>query len=56
LINARTPCARRIESYFGAEIEGFNAYRYYKENTTLRGWILLPLAMDHRTQGRHLAP
>lgn len=34
-----------IESYFGAEVEGFRTYRYYKENTTLRGWILLPLAM-----------
>ena len=34
-----------IEAYFGAEVEGFKTYRYYKENTTLRGWILLPLAM-----------
>jgi len=34
-----------IEVYFGAEIEGFRTYRYYKENTTLRGWILLPIAM-----------
>ena len=34
-----------IESYFGAEVEGFKTYRYYKENTILRGWILLPLAM-----------
>jgi len=34
-----------IESHFGAEVEGFKTYRYYKENTTLRGWILLPLAM-----------
>jgi len=36
---------KSIESYFGTEIEGFKTYRYYKENTTLRGWILLPLAM-----------
>ena len=36
---------KAIESYFGGEVEGFNTYRYYKENTTLRGWILLPLAM-----------
>jgi len=36
---------KAIDGYFGAEIEGFNAYRYYKENTTLRGWILLPMAM-----------
>lgn len=34
-----------IEAYFGAEVEGFKTYRYYHENTTLRGWILLPLAM-----------
>ena len=34
-----------IESYFGAEVEGFKTYRYYTGNTTLRGWILLPLAM-----------
>jgi hypothetical protein len=34
-----------IEAYFGAEVEGFKAYRYYQGNTTLRGWILLPLAM-----------
>ncbi len=37
---------KAIESYFGAEVEGFKTYRYFKENTTLRGWILLPLAMD----------
>jgi hypothetical protein len=36
---------KSLESYFGAEVEGFKTYRYYKENTTLRGWILLPLAM-----------
>lgn len=36
---------KAIDGYFGAEIEGFKTYRYYKENTTLRGWILLPLAM-----------
>jgi len=34
-----------IEAYFGAEVEGFKTYRYYEGNTTLRGWILLPLAM-----------
>ncbi len=38
--------AKSIESFFGATIEGFDTYRYYKENTVLRGWILLPLAMD----------
>jgi hypothetical protein len=36
---------KAIESYFGADIEGFHTYRYYDGNTTLRGWILLPIAM-----------
>jgi hypothetical protein len=36
---------KAIESHFGAEVEGFQTYRYYHGNTTLRGWILLPLAM-----------
>jgi hypothetical protein len=40
--------AASIESYFGAEVEGFETYRYYEGNTTLRGWILLPLAMGIR--------
>lgn len=44
---------KSIESYFGAEVQGFKTYRYYKGNHTLRGWILLPLAMgiDDREQG-----
>ncbi len=37
--------SKGIEAYFGAEVEGFQTYRYYTGNTTLRGWILLPLAM-----------
>ncbi len=37
---------KAIDGYFGAEVEGFKTYRYYKGNTTLRGWILLPPAMD----------
>ena len=37
---------KAIESSFGGEVEGFKTYRYYTGNTTLRGWILLPLAMD----------
>ena len=44
--NVQTALRKAIESYFGAEVEGFKTYRYFKENTTLRGWILLPLAMD----------
>lgn len=37
--------SKSIESFFGAEVESFKTYRYLKENTVLRGWILLPLAM-----------
>jgi hypothetical protein len=35
-----------IESFFGAEVEGFHTYRYFKDCKVLRGWILLPLAMN----------
>ena len=34
-----------IEDYFGARVEGFETYRYYDGNTTLRSWIALPLTM-----------
>jgi hypothetical protein len=35
-----------IEKYFGATMEGFNTYRYYKGNDTLRAWITTPLTVD----------
>jgi hypothetical protein len=44
--NRAAALRQAIEAYFGAEVEGFKTYRYYKGNTTLRGWILVPLAMD----------
>jgi hypothetical protein len=34
-----------IEKYFGANVQGFNTYRYYDSNTKLRSWICLPLVM-----------
>ncbi len=34
-----------IENYFGANVQGFNTYRYYDGNTKLRSWICLPLVM-----------
>jgi hypothetical protein len=37
--------SKAIEAYFGANIEGLNTYRYYKENITLRSWICLPLVV-----------
>jgi len=36
---------RSIEKYFGATIGGFETYKYYKENDTLRSWICIPLTM-----------
>lgn len=35
-----------IEKYFGATVEGFSTYRYYKGNDTLRAWITTPLVVD----------
>lgn len=34
-----------IEKYFGARIDGFDTYKYYKENDILRAWICIPLTM-----------
>lgn len=34
-----------IEDYFGAEIKGLHTYKYYKEHTSFRSWICLPLVM-----------
>jgi len=34
-----------IEHYFGATVQGYDTYRYYEANTTLRSWICLPLCM-----------
>jgi hypothetical protein len=42
-----------IEKYFGGDMKGFATYKYYKENTLLRSWICIPLAMGifDRKQG-----
>ncbi|MEO6520661.1 MAG: hypothetical protein ABIN91_03225 [Mucilaginibacter sp.] len=32
-----------IEKYFGANVQGFETYRYYETNDVLRAWICLPL-------------
>ncbi len=34
-----------IENYFGANVQGFNTYRYFDGNEKLRSWICLPLTM-----------
>ena len=42
-----------IERYFGAKVQGFDAYRYYAGNDVLRAWICTPLTVGifDRRQG-----
>lgn len=44
---------RNMETYFGAEVEGFDTYAYYKGNDVLRSWICIPLTVGitERVQG-----
>ena len=35
-----------IEKYFGAEVEGFQTYQYYKGNDVLRSWICIHLTVN----------
>ncbi len=37
--------AEAIEDYFGAQIQGLQTYKYFKEHQFLRHWICLPLVM-----------
>ena len=34
-----------IEKHFGAEVGGYQTYRYYEGNTLLRSWICIPLTV-----------
>lgn len=34
---------KAVESYFGANVEGYETYSYYKGNNVLRSWICAPL-------------
>ncbi|MDR1779286.1 MAG: hypothetical protein LBR50_00965 [Tannerella sp.] len=36
---------KAIDKYFGGVVEGFNTYKYYKENDVLRSWICMPLVV-----------
>ena len=36
---------KNIEKYFGASVEGFDTYAYYKGNDILRSWICIPLTV-----------
>lgn len=48
-----TTLRKNIESYFGAKVEGFDTYAYYKGNDILRSWICIPLTVgiDERAAG-----
>jgi hypothetical protein len=37
---------KAINSFFGAKVEGFETYRYYRENDILRAWVCIPLTVD----------
>lgn len=36
---------KNIDTYFGATVEGFPTYQYYKGNDVLRSWICIPLTV-----------
>ncbi len=36
---------KAIEKHFGANVRGFDTYRYYEGNDVLRSWICIPLVM-----------
>lgn len=36
---------KAMNTYFGATVEGFDTYRYYKGNDVLRAWICMPLSV-----------
>ena len=44
---------KNINTYFGCNIKGYDAYRYYDGNDKLRAWICIPLVfgIDERKQG-----
>ncbi|MGN0533617.1 MAG: hypothetical protein ACI4IK_04580 [Eubacterium sp.] len=39
-----------IEKYFGANVEGYDTYRYCEEEKNLRSWICLPMTMGINTR------
>ena len=43
---------KNMERYFGAQVEGFDTYAYYKGNDVLRSWICIPLTVgiDERAE------
>ena len=48
-----TTLRKNMERYFGAQVEGFDTYAYYKGNDILRSWICIPLTVgiNERSEG-----
>jgi len=48
-----TALRKAINTYFAANVEGFDTYRYYDGNDKLRSWICIPLVMGitERSEG-----
>lgn len=44
---------RNINTFFGANVQGYDTYRYYEGNDILRSWICIPLTVDimERSEG-----
>lgn len=44
---------RNINKFFGANVQGYDTYRYYEGNDILRSWICIPLTVDimERSEG-----
>lgn len=43
---------KSIEGFFGYNVDGFDTYRYYEGNNTLRAWICTPLTVDIFTRSK----
>lgn len=37
---------KNINQFFGANVQGYDTYRYYEGNDILRAWICIPLTVD----------
>lgn len=52
-LSERRKLGEAIERYFGRSIKGYETYRYYDGNETLRSWICIPLTVgiNNRAKG-----
>lgn len=52
-LGEREKLGEAIECFFGRNVKGYETYRYYDGNTTLRSWICMPLTVGikNRAEG-----